>query len=195
MRRGCQVVAGVDEVGRGAWAGPLVAAAVSFARPHRAERLGLKDSKQLSPAAREALFDEIVAAAAAVGVGAVAADEVDILGLNRANELAMARAVRALGVAPDHLLIDAVRLSDERWEQSALVHGDGRSVSIAAASIIAKVTRDRWMAALDAVHPGYGWRSNKGYGTLDHAAALSKLGPSAIHRQSFAPVAAAAAGR
>jgi ribonuclease HII len=179
------VVAGVDEAGRGPWAGPVVAAAVILDRQN--VPAGLNDSKQLSEAARERLFEAIIASARH-GIGMASVAEIDALNIHWATMLAMARAVTALGSPPDHVLVDGNRLP--RWGNAAtaIVKGDARSCSIAAASILAKVTRDRLMAALDAECPGYGWAANKGYGTAAHARGLAALGVTVHHRRSFAPV-------
>jgi ribonuclease HII len=179
------VVAGVDEAGRGPWAGPVVAAAVILDRVMVPP--GLNDSKKLSEAARERLFGPIIDSARH-GIGMASVFEIDSLNIHWATMLAMQRAVAALGVTADHVLVDGNRLP--RWDQAAtaIVKGDGRSFSIAAASVIAKVTRDRLMLALDAECPGYGWARNKGYGTADHARGLAALGVTAHHRHSFAPV-------
>ncbi|MCX6033184.1 MAG: ribonuclease HII [Chloroflexi bacterium] len=188
---GYRAVAGVDEAGRGAWAGPVVAGAVVF--PPDADRLApllgrVDDSKKLSPATRERLFDVIHAHALAIGVGAVMADEIDRSGILPANLRAMRQAILALVVAPDFLLLDYLTLPDAPCPQRGLPHGDALSLSIAAASIIAKVTRDRWIAAQEAIYPGYGFARHKGYGTAEHQAALARLGPCLLHRRSFRPV-------
>ena len=179
------VVAGVDEAGRGPWAGPVVAAAVILDRAHVPP--GLNDSKKLTEAARERLFAPIITSARH-GIGMASVVEIDSLNIHWATMLAMQRAVAALGLAADHVLVDGNKLP--RWNQSAtaIVRGDGKSFSIAAASIIAKVTRDRLMLALDAECPGYGWARNKGYGTADHARGLAALGVTVHHRRSYAPV-------
>lgn len=179
-------LAGVDEAGRGPLAGPVVAAAVILDR--RRFPRGLDDSKKLDQAARETLHDKLMACAG-VGVGIASVEEIDTINIFHATMLAMARAVDALGVAPAMVLVDGNRLPKWRHRSRAIVSGDALCRSIAAASIIAKVRRDRIMAAHDAEHPGYGWARNKGYGTPDHRAALERLGPSPLHRRSFAPVA------
>ena len=186
-------MAGVDEVGRGAWAGPLVAAAVVLPDPRQGippELDGVRDSKALSPEQRAALYEPIVSAALGVGVGAVPAVELDLLGLAAANRLAMIRAIRALSPGADHLLIDGCRLRGCAIPQTPLVRGDAVCMSIAAASIVAKVVRDRWMGELHVRYPAYDWASNKGYGTPAHRRGLARRGPTALHRRSFAPVAA-----
>jgi ribonuclease HII len=178
-------VAGIDEAGRGPWAGPVVAAAVVF--PSRSAPEGIADSKTLRPETRERLFDRIIETAI-VGIGAASSAEIDRLNVLAATMLAMQRAVGALTPAPAFALVDGNRTPDLEIPVTAVVRGDGRSVSIAAASIIAKVTRDRIMRKLAAIHPGYGWERNAGYGTAEHEAALRRLGPTPHHRNSFAPV-------
>ena len=189
-RRGYALVAGLDEAGRGAWAGPVVAAAVIL--PRGAMRLaalrGVHDSKLLTPARREALFDGIHQAALAVGVGMASHDEIDDIGIVPATRLAMRRAIEQLAPAPDALLIDALRLPDVPLPQRVLFHADALCLSVAAASIIAKVARDRLMAELDAQYPRYGFTRHKGYGTRLHQQALAQWGPSAIHRMTFEPL-------
>ena len=179
------LVAGVDEAGRGPWAGPVVAAAVILDRTQVPP--GLNDSKKLSTATRERLYVPIVASARH-GVGMASVAEIDRLNIHWATMLAMERAVAALDCAPDHVLVDGNKLPRWAYSASAIVKGDARSLSIAAASIIAKVTRDRLLVALDAECPGYGWARNKGYGTADHARGLAALGVTAHHRRSYAPI-------
>jgi ribonuclease HII len=179
-------VAGVDEVGRGPLAGPVVAAAVIFDRK-RIPR-GLDDSKQMQPAAREEAYVRISECALAIGVGEASVDEIDLVNIRQATHLAMARAVRALALQPDFALVDGNDAPALPCPCDTIVDGDARSVSIAAASIIAKVTRDRLMRSLHASFPGYGWFTNKGYGTEEHLEALARLGPCPHHRRSFAPV-------
>ena len=180
-------VAGVDEAGRGPWAGPVVAAAVILDPANVPE--GLNDSKKLTALRRAALFDAIYGAAV-VGVGIGSVEEIDQLNIARANDLAMARAVSAMSVEPAFLLIDG-RFVPHNLDlpARAVVRGDSKSQSIAAASIIAKVTRDRIMADLAARHPGYGWEQNAGYGTAQHRKALDQLGVTRHHRRSFRPIA------
>ncbi|HEY65686.1 MAG TPA: ribonuclease HII [Caldilineae bacterium] len=188
---GYRYVAGLDEAGRGAWAGPVVAAAVILPPDPAAcaPLLGcVRDSKQLSPPQRESLLTEIRSVALSVGVGIVPASIIDELGIVSATRLAMSQAVEALSPAPDHLLIDALALPQLDIPQQALIHGDASSLSIAAASIVAKVTRDRILVALDARYPGYGFARHKGYGTAAHREALYRLGPCVEHRRSFRPV-------
>ncbi|MDE2134046.1 MAG: ribonuclease HII [Alphaproteobacteria bacterium] len=179
-------VAGVDEAGRGPLAGPVVAAAVIFQK--RRIPKGLDDSKKLSAAVREDLYARIMDKAIAVGVGEAGVDEIDLVNIRRATHLAMARAVRALVPAPAFALIDGNDAPALPCPCDTIVGGDAFSLSIAAASIIAKVTRDRTMAVLHELHPLYGWASNKGYGTPEHLLALERHGPTPHHRRSFAPV-------
>lgn len=190
---GRQDVAGVDEVGRGALAGPVVAAAVILP-PNRAALSSLlgrvDDSKRLTPHQREVLFDEVVTLARAVGVGCCEASEIDRWGIAPATRRAMSLALAALSVPPDYVLLDFLTLPDAACPQRGIPHGDALSLSIAAASIIAKVTRDRWMCEQESAYPGYGFGQHKGYGTVFHRAALERLGPCALHRMSFAPLAA-----
>ena len=179
-------ICGVDEVGRGPLAGPVVAAAVIL-RKGRIPR-GLNDSKKLREEDRETLFPLIMAMAVAVGVGEASVGEIDRINIRQATHLAMARAVRALPIAASFALVDGNDPPALPCACETLIGGDGRSLSIAAASIIAKVTRDRMMVALHEEHPGYNWRSNKGYGTPDHLAGLKTCGVTIHHRRSFSPV-------
>ncbi|MET0268929.1 MAG: ribonuclease HII, partial [Sphingomonas sp.] len=182
-------LAGVDEAGRGPLAGPVVAAAVVLDRARVPG--GINDSKKLSAGARADLCAEI-RAMAVVGVGVADVEEIDRLNILWATMLAMERAVAALvaaGTAPAMVLVDGNRCPRWAHASQAIVSGDALCLSIAAASIVAKHERDRMMLAQDAIHPGYGWARNKGYGTADHRAALTRLGPSPLHRRSFAPVA------
>jgi len=184
-------VAGLDEVGRGAWAGPVCAAAVVLPlnRPDLPDLLtGVRDSKQLSPARREALLPVILDVAEAVGVGWAAPTEVDERGVVPATQQAMARAVGKLDGRVDALLVDYLRLPDLDLPQRALPKADARCLSVAAASIVAKVTRDQLMVALDGDFAGYGFARHKGYGTRQHREALARLGPSPIHRMSWRPL-------
>jgi ribonuclease HII len=185
---GC--VAGIDEAGRGPWAGPVVAAAVVLDRVRLPPDLagGLDDSKKLSAKQREALFDGI-ALHAAIGVGEADVVEIDSMNILAATLLAMRRAVDALPAAPDFALVDGIHAPQLDCPARCIVRGDASSCSIAAASIVAKVTRDRAMAVLAGECPGYGWDHNAGYGTVEHAAALERLGVTRHHRRSFAPVA------
>jgi ribonuclease HII len=196
--RGLARVPGVDEAGRGAWAGPVVAGAVILPRVARIKTWWLndalralehaRDSKLLSPAQRDALYEPIRAHALAAATGLATNDEIDALGIVPATRLAMQRALAALMLAPDALLIDAVKLREVHLPQKAIIRGDQISLSIACASILAKVTRDRMMIELDGQLPGYGFAQHKGYGTAAHQAALEALGVSRAHRVSFAPV-------
>jgi ribonuclease HII len=188
LRRGGLLhVAGVGEVGVGPLAGPVVAAAVIL--PDRVDLPGLADSKQLSRAARERLAAAIRAQASALGIGEVWPPELDQLNVYRAALEAMRRAVAALAPAAQHVLVDARRIPDIVAPQTALVGGDACDGSIAAASIVAKVYRDAIMRRLDGEHPGYGFARHMGYATAEHLAALRRLGPSRVHRRSFAPCA------
>jgi ribonuclease HII len=182
---GAAMVAGVDEVGRGSLFGPVVAAAVILDRGYRIR--GLRDSKLLLPERRELLAPRIREHAVAWAVAAVDAARIDQINIYHASRLAMREAVMRLQPAADHLLIDAMRLDCE-LPQRAIIHGDALSASIAAASILAKVERDRLMCEWDTVFPEYGLASHKGYSTPQHLAALQRLGPTPLHRQSFAPV-------
>ncbi|MDQ1300912.1 MAG: ribonuclease [Chloroflexota bacterium] len=185
-------MAGADEAGRGAWAGPVVAAAVILP-PDQARLAPLSgsvdDSKLLAPRVRERLFAAIRVCALAVGVGSASAAEIDTLGIAPANRLALRRAVEALVRRPDFLLLDFLTLPDLPLPQRGVPHGDAISLTIAAASIIAKVTRDHWMAGQDDLYPDYGFARHKGYGTAMHQVALDQRGPCPLHRRSFAPVA------
>jgi len=178
-------VAGVDEVGRGSLFGAVVAAAVILDPAYRVR--GLRDSKLLLPGRREVLAERIRDHALAWAVAAVDAARIDQINIYQASRVAMREAVTLLSRRPDHLLVDAVRLDCEQ-SQTAIIHGDALSASIAAASILAKVERDRMMCEWDAVFPAYGLASHKGYSTPQHLAALREHGPSPLHRQSFAPV-------
>lgn len=189
--QGFRRVAGLDEVGRGAWAGPVVAAAVIL--PPDDEGLtgrlaGVRDSKLLSASRREALMDVIGRQAVALGVGAVPPAAIDAMGIVPATRRAMALALHSLAQPADHLLIDHLTLPDLSLAQLSMSQGDLHVLSIAAASIVAKVCRDRLMDRYEALFPGYGLVRNKGYGTPEHRAALTALGPSAIHRFSFSPL-------
>jgi ribonuclease HII len=190
---GMRAIAGVDEVGRGALAGPVVAAAVILP-PHPevvAPLVGrVDDSKALTARQREALFDEIVGLAVAVGVGRCEACDIDAWGIVPATRQAMMLALASLACPPDYVLLDFLTLPDLTCSQRGIPHGDALSLSIAAASIVAKVTRDRWMCEQEAQYPGYGFGQHKGYATAFHRGAIGRLGPCNIHRVSFAPIAA-----
>jgi ribonuclease HII len=188
--RGFQRIAGVDEVGRGALFGPVVAAAVIL--PESMDHLaaaGLKDSKQMLREDREAMDQEIRRIALAFSVAEVSAEIIDRVNIYQATRRAMLAAVEGLTLAPDHLLIDAMRI-DHRCAQTKLIYGDSLSLSIAAASVLAKVHRDALMRDLDLLHPQYGLASHKGYATPAHRRALIEHGPCPLHRRSFAPVTA-----
>lgn len=178
-------VAGVDEVGRGCLAGPVMAGAVILDPARHIP--GLADSKTLTAAARERLHEEILARAVSWAVEAVAPEEIDRINIHQASLRAMQRAVLALSPLPDAVLVDAFRIPDLPMAQLGVVGGDRRASAIAAASIVAKVTRDRWMDRLDAEDPRYGFARHKGYGTAEHLAALARYGHSAAHRRSFRP--------
>ncbi len=180
---GYTLICGIDEAGRGPLAGPVVAGAVIL--PKDCEILGLNDSKKLSEKRREKLYDEIMEKATAVGAGVVGSRRIDEINILQADYEAMCEAIGKLSVMPQILLNDAVTIPHVRIPQKNIVHGDAKSVSIAAASIIAKVTRDRMMEEYDALFPEYGFARHKGYGTADHYAAIRKYGPCAIHRMSF----------
>jgi ribonuclease HII len=184
--KGVDRIGGVDEAGVGPLAGPVVAAAVilpKFLRPR-----GLDDSKQLDEAARDRLAAEVKAGALAWAVGLASPEEVDALNVYQAGLLAMQRAVEGLAVAPQYLLVDARRVPGVRVPQQGIVKGDARSLSIAAASVLAKTSRDALMVEAEARWPGYGFDRHKGYGAPEHLAALRRLGPCPIHRRSYAPV-------
>ncbi|MGH9533925.1 MAG: ribonuclease HII [Terriglobales bacterium] len=186
QRAGACRVAGVDEVGRGALFGPVVAAAVILDPARRLA--GLNDSKLLTPEERAALAPRIRGVAQAWAIAAVDAGQIDAINIYQASRRAMSQAVGALSPAPDYLLVDAMAL-DWGGKQLALPHGDGRSASIAAASILAKVYRDALMCQWHAIFPDYGLMANKGYGTPHHLAALRRFGVTPLHRRSYAPVA------
>jgi ribonuclease HII len=187
---GIDYIAGIDEVGRGALAGPVAAAALILPRDESLlERLrGVRDSKQLTPRERSKWAPRLRKAAVSWGVGFSSHFEIDLLGIVAATRLAMQRAIDSLQIPPEHLLIDYLLLPDVDLPQTALVHGDSRSLSIAAASILAKTARDALLLALDAEFPGYGFGAHKGYCTPGHVSALEQLGPCPVHRKSFAPI-------
>lgn len=176
-------ICGIDEVGRGPLAGPVVAGAVIL--PRDCEILYLNDSKKLSEKRREELYDEIMEKAIAAGIGIVSPARIDEINILQATYEAMRIAIGQLQPQPDLLLNDAVTIPEVSIQQVPIIKGDAKSVSIAAASVIAKVTRDRLMVQYDEVLPGYGFASNKGYGSAEHIAALKKLGATPIHRMSF----------
>lgn len=176
-------ICGIDEVGRGPLAGPVVAGAVIL--PKGCEILYINDSKQLSAKKREALYEEIKSKAIAIGVGIVSPAKIDEINILQATYMAMREAISKLSAVPQLLLNDAVTIPEVIIPQVPIIKGDAKSVSIAAASIVAKVTRDRLMEEYDRVLPGYGFASNKGYGSAEHIAALKELGPTPIHRNTF----------
>lgn len=176
-------ICGIDEVGRGPLAGPVVAGAVIL--PKDCDILYLNDSKKLSEKMREALYDEIMEKAVATGIGIVSPARIDEINILQATYEAMRMAIANLKVSPDLLLNDAVTIPDVAIKQVPIIKGDAKSVSIAAASIIAKVTRDRLMVQYEDVLPGYGFASNKGYGSTQHIQAIKEIGATPIHRQSF----------
>ena len=196
MRRGVRCIAGVDEVGRGAWAGPVAAAAVILppaAYEDRRLLWGLTDSKRLSPAARRCWSARVQATAVAARVAFAPPQLIDRIGIAAATRLAMLRALDALPVPPEHVIVDAFRLPDDcRYanKQDAIVRADATCLAVAAASIFAKVARDELMRRLAVHHPAYGFGRHKGYGTAAHRQALAIVGPSPLHRASFRPVAA-----
>lgn len=184
-QNGFSPIAGIDEAGRGPIAGPVVAGAVIM--PHEYYLEGLNDSKKLTFKKREEYFERIKRDAD-WGVGIVTNEEIDQINIFQATKLAMKRAVEQLSNQPEHLLIDAMELDNLSYAQTSLVKGDERSVSIAAASVMAKVTRDRMMAELATEYPMYHFHNNQGYGTKEHLSALARYGASPVHRRSFAPV-------
>ncbi|KAB2335403.1 ribonuclease HII [Bacillus mesophilum] len=183
--QGYELIAGVDEVGRGPLAGPVVAAAVIL--PADFYLPGIDDSKKLNEQKRLSFFHTIMEQAEAVSIGVIEVEEIDMINIYEASKKAMITAVATLKTQPDFLLIDAVKL-DVPYPYEAIIKGDGRSISIAAASIVAKVTRDNMMKALDEKHPGYGFASNMGYGTKEHLQGIESHGVLHIHRKSFAPI-------
>ena len=192
-RRGFQRIAGIDEVGRGPLAGPVVAAAVIL--PAEVVLAGVRDSKQLSPSRREVLAQQIQATALAVGIGSVDAATIDRVNILQATFLAMRQAVAALSLQPDLLLIDGPYRLPLPIAQSGIRQGDQKSLSIAAASIVAKVTRDRLMRAYHELYPLYAFAANMGYGTRVHREALQRFGPCPLHRRSFRGVVVTAAAK
>ena len=192
FQQGYCFVAGVDEAGRGCLAGPVVAAAVILPLPLSEEKLahltGVRDSKQLTPQARDSLYEVIVQHALAVGVGTGSVELIDEHNILQATKHAMREALTRLSPQPQALLLDAVRLPAVPLPQVSIIKGDALCLSIAAASIIAKVTRDRTMLALHEQYPLYGFCQHKGYGTEQHLTALKQYGPCPIHRRSFSPV-------
>ena len=179
----CRYICGIDEVGRGPLAGPVVAAAVIL--PKDVDIYYLNDSKQLSEKKREQLYEEIMEKAVAVGIGFADEKCIDEINILQADYVAMRMALSKLTVKPDILLNDAVTIPEVTIPQEAIIKGDAKSVSIAAASIVAKVTRDHYMVQMDSVYPGYDFASNKGYGSAKHIEALRNIGPCEIHRRTF----------
>ena len=184
--QGFQIVVGLDEAGRGPLAGPVVAAAVIL--PSDFDHKGIRDSKCMSPAAREKMFLRINSEAVAIGVGIIAPEVIDEINILRATHAAMKAALSDLSVVFDFILVDGLPVSGLPAPSMAIVKGDSKSVSIGAASIIAKVTRDRIMVELDREYPQYGFAGHKGYCTADHVAAINRYGPCPHHRKSFSPV-------
>ncbi|MBQ8151801.1 MAG: ribonuclease HII [Firmicutes bacterium] len=186
-RQGCTHVAGVDEVGRGPLAGPVVAAAVVL--PEDFDVLGVDDSKKLSEKKREELFDLISAKAVGVGIGMASEKEIDEVNILQATKLAMRRALAELGEnmgeEPDYVLFDAMKIEEVTIPQESIIKGDAKCTCIAAASIIAKVTRDRMMVEYASAYPGYAFEKNKGYGTREHYSGLREFGACSIHRKTF----------
>ena len=182
------LIAGIDEAGRGAWAGPVVAAAVILNLAETSGLQAVNDSKQLSAQQRDRLYPIIIDQCIAYGIGQGSVEEIDAIGILPATRLAMQRAVAALMPQPDALIIDAVRLPQVNKPQAVFNFADSISLSVAAASILAKVTRDRMLIDLDARYPAYGFARHKGYGTRIHQAALQSIGPCEIHRKSFRPI-------
>ena len=182
-QKGYRMIAGIDEVGRGPLAGPVVAAAVIL--PEGMEDIGLDDSKKLSAKKREEIFEMIKEQAVAIGIGIVDAFTIDKINIYEASKVAMKRAIELLPEQPDYLLIDAMKLDTG---EEGVIKGDAKSISIAAASIVAKEVRDQMMKDYEQLYPGYGFAQNAGYGTKAHIEGLEKLGPTPIHRMTFAPV-------
>jgi ribonuclease HII len=183
--QGFQSIVGIDEVGRGPLAGPVVAAAVIL--PEDFNVVGIDDSKKLTEAKREALYEEITSKAIDIGIGIISSEEIDQINIYEATKKAMLSAIAGLQQTPDFLLIDAMKL-DTPYPFEAIIKGDAKSISIAAASIIAKVTRDRMMKELAIQFPDYGFDRNMGYGTKEHLEALQTKGITPFHRKSFAPI-------
>lgn len=186
QQRGYHFVAGLDEAGRGPLAGPVVAAAVIL--PRRCRLAGLNDSKQVGESERERLYEEIARRAVGVGIGCASEQEIDAMNILQATRLAMDRAIRGLAPSPDFLLLDAVTLPGVCLPQRSIIKGDKLCSSIAAASIMAKVSRDRLMREYHLRYPEYNFLTHKGYGTAEHLRLLAQYGPCQIHRRSFRPV-------
>jgi ribonuclease HII len=184
-KQGFSLIAGIDEVGRGPLAGPVVAAAVIL--PKDFYLAGLNDSKKLSESKRNEFYDVIRKKALSIGIGRIDAEEIDSINIYEATKKAMLQAIVNLHIKPDYLLIDAMKLQTP-YPQESIIKGDSKSISIAAASIIAKVTRDELMKEYAVIHPGYGFDQNSGYGTKEHLEGLKRKGVTPIHRKSFSPV-------
>jgi ribonuclease HII len=184
---GTKIIAGVDEAGRGAWAGPVVAAAVIL--PDGSVDFGINDSKLLTPSKREEVYQKILEHAIAVGVGVVEVTAIDKFGLARATYLAMSRAIDGLKIRPEFILVDGYKVNFSQAPSGGMIDGDARCLPIAAASVIAKVTRDRLMLDLHQQNPRFGFAVHKGYGTALHRERLITYGVSSAHRRSFAPIA------
>lgn len=193
QQRGYRLVAGLDEAGRGPLAGPVVAAAVIL--PRRFRLAGLNDSKQVTESERERLYEEIAERAVRFGIGCASEQEIDAMNILEATRLAMDRAIQAIVPPPDFLLIDALTLPSVSLPQRSIIKGDGLCLSIAAASILAKVSRDRLMREYHRRYPQYNFLAHKGYGTAEHLRLLAHYGPCEIHRRTFGPVLRASARR
>src|SRR5512143_3420486 len=190
IRSGHARIAGIDEAGRGAWAGPVVAAAVILDLPEAPSLQEVNDSKKLTARQRDKLYQIVIDHCLAYGIGQGSVEEIDSIGILPATRLAMQRAVEALSPQPEALIIDAVRLPQVSQPQLVFNFADSISLSVAAASILAKVTRDRLLIELDAQYPAYQFARHKGYGTQIHRAALQSVGPCDVHRKSFKPISA-----
>ncbi|MDG1951718.1 MAG: ribonuclease HII [Gammaproteobacteria bacterium] len=186
MCENCRYIAGTDEVGRGALAGDVIAAAVIL--DDKKPILGLSDSKKLTSNKRDSLYNVILTQALGVSIGRASVSEIDELNILQASLLAMERAVSSLSILPEYVLVDGIHLPNWNYKSQAIIKGDQKVASIAAASIVAKVFRDRELVSLDSVYPQFDFRANKGYPTKKHLRALVKYGPCPIHRFSFAPV-------
>ena len=186
-KQGITVVAGIDEAGRGALAGPVTAAVIIFPKNPELDSnlIGVRDSKRMTPRQRELWAGRLVHLVTSYAIGFASSKKIDQLGILPATYLAAQRAISGLPSVPEHLLVDYIKLPGNNPPQTALVKGDARSLSIAAASILAKVSRDDYMRKLDDEYPGYGFGQHKGYGTVAHRQALADLGPCPVHRQSF----------
>ncbi|MFA5021797.1 MAG: ribonuclease HII [Patescibacteria group bacterium] len=185
-RKGFFYIAGLDEVGRGAWAGPIVAAAVIL--DPKLKIKGIKDSKKLRSPDRKEIFEKIIGSAVAWSVGIVSHEIIDQIGINQANVLAMQQALEKITPQPDHLLVDAISFDYKNLPLKAIIKGDYKITSVAAASIVAKVTRDQIMDDLDEMYPQYGFKQHKGYGTNQHHQMLMKYGVCQIHRRTYQPI-------